>query len=122
MPVTLNEGNRFKTVRSVASLTDDTTPPTSAFTDDQRFSILNNGDYIVFYWTGTTPTGTLDVTVWMWDGAQGQFVKGEQVTGLAPNTLAKIQVYGASNAALLLSNTAGAGGTDIVVQAFGYYE
>lgn len=121
MPVTLSGSNRFKTVRAVATLANDATPPAPTFSDDQRINGID-GEYIAFYWTGTTPTGILDVTLWLFDGLLGQFVEGPKVTGLAPNTLATLQAYNASNAALLLSNTVGAGGTDIVVRAFTYFQ
>lgn len=118
MPVKLyTNTNRFKTIRSGSAIANDSpVPPIATFPDDQRFD-SDGCDYIIFHWTAATPTGTPTFTVYLWDGDAGIFVKGDAVTGLAPNTLAKVAVHGASNAVLLIS--AAGGGTNFKVNAFG---
>lgn len=107
--------NRFKTIRSGAVIANDAVPPASSFPDDQRFN-ARGAFYLHFFWTATTPTGTPTFTVYLWDADSNQFVKGDAVTGLAVNTMAKVAVYGASNAILVISSVGG--GTDYKVNAF----
>lgn len=116
MPAKLNRNNRFVTVRSMAALADDSTPPSTSLDDAQRFD-AGGAEYIVVYWTGTTPGGNIALTAWVLDGIKDQFVEGDQVTGLVPNKLVRIRVHGATNATLMLSGTGAGSGTNIEVRA-----
>ena len=118
MPNKINKNcNRFVTVRSKATLAADTIPLASDFAQDQRFD-ASGADYILFYWTGTTPSGTVDFTVYMWDADTSVWVKGDTVATVAVGTLAKLPAYGASNAVLTMANVGS--GTNIKVNAFGW--
>jgi hypothetical protein len=113
MPIQLDKNpGRFLPVRSMAAWAADTQPPTT-LTDDKQFNCM--GDYTTFYWTGTTPGGTMDITIWFYDGLKGLWVKGGAVSSLAPNTLATLKAYNASAAALLLAGAPA--GTNFEVRA-----
>jgi hypothetical protein len=115
--------NVFKAVRTIAAIANDT-PPTVSWPDAERFDAASC-DYLLFYWDGTTPAGTITVTPWYLDGnnpAGPKFVPGVAVTAVAPNVITKIACNRASNAALIVSAAGSAGGTDIQIRAYGLSE
>lgn len=119
MPVQVYKNqNRFKTIRSGATIVNDApVPPVSSFPNDQRFD-SDGCEHLILYWTATTPTGTPTFTVYVWDADTNMFVKGDVITAVPANTLVKIPVHGAANALIHIS--AVGGGTNFKINAFGW--
>lgn len=114
MPTALDRVGRFKTVRLIpGAFSADADPLPAGLPDTERFKSI--GDYITFYWTGTTPGGTLDVTLCFYDGDKAAWVKGETVSGLAPSQIARLKSVNFSHAALRLFGSPT--GTDVEVRA-----
>ena len=114
MPTALDKVGRFKTVRLVpGAFSVDADPLPTSLPDDQRFKSI--GDYITFYWTGTTPGGTLNVTICFYDGQKGIWVVGATVSGLAPLQISQLKAFNYSHAAFRLFGSPT--GTDVEVRA-----
>lgn len=122
--VLLARNSRFKAIRTLAgAIAADATPVTDAVVEAievagsaPQVGNSDGSDKVVFYWTGTNLGGaSLNLELHIRD--DGNWVIGETVTTLAPNTLHTFFIYGASEFFIRVSNKAGTP-ADLSIRAF----
>lgn len=103
----------------VGAFTPDASPPTVAAPADAEIFASGGHDEGVFYWTATAVAGgTVDLTLWVWDGGVGIWVKAKSYLSVAPNDFFDAPVYNVSQLFWELTGTTGTIGTDFRLRGF----
>ena len=116
MTVVLASNGVFKTLLEQSVLADVAAPTAYAGTEP-LFSAINMST-LLLYWTGTTPSGVIDIDIWVLDRELDTWVLVSTVAALAPNTSAVLALNGAGTCILRPHSKTGAA-TDVSIRGFG---